>query len=608
MIRLFLIVGVIFSTLGAYAQNIKINAPRSRFGVGEYYNTGLARNSAMGGLGVSNANYLSLNLVNPALLSETRLTVLEAGIIGQFRTIRTNSDLQRNADVIPGYIAIGFPISKSWKTAFSLQPYTYSEYNTSITSTIPGTTETITNTYEGSGGLNRFSFSNGVRINKNFSIGLTTSFVFGNQEETVTSKENNTSNFTGFSDNLSYTGLQFKSGLSFRKELKKVEVQKKTSLYLPNRDYKTKKELIEICSEKKEGDTLTLKQRIKNCKESVTEMPKKIYYEDTVVNHRTFFGKEKIEAVSQDAIAGKYFILFPGYDTTVYDASFSDLAQKLRIKKFLKGINTKGYGIYVSDEAEDVTEKEWAEDLTTLILEKKSLQKANLKKEVANYLKEGSGIYFNAGLTYLFTSKLNTQLTTSENRFTPAGILIDGDSAETIDGKTTLPSEVAFGFSFSKPFASGYKKDGTLRTSTWTIGSEVFFQNGNNYSTINNLRPNDLVNGYGVRIGSEIVPDINSRLQREYFKRVFYRFGASIKKLPYNENGKSVEDFGIQFGLGLPVGTYDFKYNYPKYINLAFELGTRGSLNKGQIKENYFFTTLSFSINDKWFKKRKLGL
>ena len=62
----------------------------------------------------------------------------------------------------------------------------------------------------------------------------------------------------------------------------------------------------------------------------------------------------------------------------------------------------------------------------------------------------------------------------------------------------------------------------------------------------------------------------------------------------------SINDLGISFGLGLPLG------NRLSNLNLGFEYGKKGTTDNGLLEENYFNVRLSLSLNDLWFKKRKI--
>jgi len=66
-------------------------------------------------------------------------------------------------------------------------------------------------------------------------------------------------------------------------------------------------------------------------------------------------------------------------------------------------------------------------------------------------------------------------------------------------------------------------------------------------------------------------------------------------------NNAEINDFGITFGVGLPLGR-----SLPN-INLGFEIGKRGTTEADLIEENYIKINLGFSFNDIWFQKRKIN-
>jgi hypothetical protein len=97
-------------------------------------------------------------------------------------------------------------------------------------------------------------------------------------------------------------------------------------------------------------------------------------------------------------------------------------------------------------------------------------------------------------------------------------------------------------------------------------------------------------------LGGYYIPNYNSF--GNYFKRVVYRAGARFEQTGLNVNGQDINEFGISFGLGLPVGRLFSN------ANLGFEIGRRGTTDFGLIQENFFNTFISFSLNDRWFEKR----
>ncbi|CAI8355223.1 MAG: Uncharacterised protein [Flavobacterium sp. SCGC AAA160-P02] len=108
-----------------------------------------------------------------------------------------------------------------------------------------------------------------------------------------------------------------------------------------------------------------------------------------------------------------------------------------------------------------------------------------------------------------------------------------------------------------------------------------------------------------ISAGGFFIPKPNSI--SSYWQRVTYRAGVKYEKLGLLVNGSlssntftSINDLGISFGLGLPLG------NRLSNLNLGFEYGKKGTTDNGLLEENYFNVRLSLSLNDLWFKKRKI--
>ena len=103
------------------------------------------------------------------------------------------------------------------------------------------------------------------------------------------------------------------------------------------------------------------------------------------------------------------------------------------------------------------------------------------------------------------------------------------------------------------------------------------------------------------------MPKVNSI--SSYWDRVTYRAGLRFKKtgLLINNTGVAnnfteINDFGMSFGLGLPLR------RQLSNVNIGVEYGKRGTLANNLIKENYFNFRISLSLNDvNWFVKRKIN-
>lgn len=108
-----------------------------------------------------------------------------------------------------------------------------------------------------------------------------------------------------------------------------------------------------------------------------------------------------------------------------------------------------------------------------------------------------------------------------------------------------------------------------------------------------------------VSLGGFYLPKINSI--SSYWERVTYRAGVRFEKtgLQIDSSGNganftAVDDFGISFGLGLPLKQLSS-------VNMGFEFGKRGATTNNLIEENYFNFRLSLSLTDtNWFQKRKI--
>ncbi|MCT4590799.1 MAG: hypothetical protein N4A71_23450 [Carboxylicivirga sp.] len=104
-----------------------------------------------------------------------------------------------------------------------------------------------------------------------------------------------------------------------------------------------------------------------------------------------------------------------------------------------------------------------------------------------------------------------------------------------------------------------------------------------------------------IAFGLEYIP--NYRSASFYPSRIKYRLGTSYKKeyliAPQSAGGDHLTDFGITFGMGLPLKRSKTSFN------LAFEWGQRGSTDNGLVKENYMRFTMNLTLHEYWFMKRK---
>jgi len=134
----------------------------------------------------------------------------------------------------------------------------------------------------------------------------------------------------------------------------------------------------------------------------------------------------------------------------------------------------------------------------------------------------------------------------------------------------------------------------------WFVGVDYSFQDaidfqGGIYEQQNNY---SYIKSSLLSLGGFYTPKFNSIAS--YWNRVTYRAGFSYKKIGLMVNETEIDDYGMSFGVSLPMGLRISN------INLGFELGQRGETTGNLVKENYYNFRLSLSLNDKWFRKQKI--
>lgn len=99
-------------------------------------------------------------------------------------------------------------------------------------------------------------------------------------------------------------------------------------------------------------------------------------------------------------------------------------------------------------------------------------------------------------------------------------------------------------------------------------------------------------------IGAEWIP--NKFSIRSFVSRIAYRAGFKYEDSYLTFGDQQIKDFGISFGVGLPV------FRSHTTLNIAAEFGKRGTTQNGLVQENYARLNLSANLYDLWFVKRKI--
>lgn len=116
-----------------------------------------------------------------------------------------------------------------------------------------------------------------------------------------------------------------------------------------------------------------------------------------------------------------------------------------------------------------------------------------------------------------------------------------------------------------------------------------------------------MVNSRTLNVGGQITPNLNSI--NSYWATVDYRAGLIFDQTYFNINNVNgsgqtpIKSYAATFGFGLPLRSVNGNSFYK--VNIAAEIGQRGTLSNGLVRENYFKIRLGFTLNDRWFQRYK---
>lgn len=190
---------------------------------------------------------------------------------------------------------------------------------------------------------------------------------------------------------------------------------------------------------------------------------------------------------------------------------------------------------------------------------------------------------FTIGGTYKFSSKLNPTTT----RFIPSNNMYQ----DTVN-LTSYSSDFKMAAVLNMGVA--YQSDRINVTADYV---------NENWGAVNKNEPLDIgtyrnTNSY--RAGIQYTP--NRMDIRRFLNRWSYRAGFRYSDYYMKINGHNISEKAVSFGVGIPM-----KYGGLSNINVGLELGQRGSLKPGLIKNNYWKITVGVSLfgDDYWFIKPK---
>lgn len=190
----------------------------------------------------------------------------------------------------------------------------------------------------------------------------------------------------------------------------------------------------------------------------------------------------------------------------------------------------------------------------------------------------------------------NTQAIGSFSSSTGADIEVIDVNLDALNLRNTelkVPTTTTFGLGYGE-------------NKKWFLGAEYSTQAlssfNNDFLGADNILYQD---ASSFAFGAYLIPDYTSFTS--YLKRVTYRAGVRLDKTGMVINNKEINNFGITFGLGLPLGARNSTIPNFSNINLGFEVGRRGTTDASLIEESYLKVNVGLTLNDKWFLKRRIN-
>ena len=196
------------------------SSPYSIFGVGEEFGTRTVEQIGMGSIGAAYISNFQLNFINPASLSDLRLTTYVFGILNNDLKIDDGTTKQSASTTSLSYFSFAVPISPKMAFAAGMQPTSAVGY--SFTNSLrDGNGDLLEiSQFAGTGSVNRLYAGFGVKLLKNLSFGLEADFLFGNIENSVLNARSNVALASKNVEESDVRGGSVKLGFQYKKELK----------------------------------------------------------------------------------------------------------------------------------------------------------------------------------------------------------------------------------------------------------------------------------------------------------------------------------------------------------------------------------------------------
>ena len=195
-----------------FSQSVS-TSPYSIYGLGSLYESDFGSIPSIGSSGIALPSSSFINNKNPASLGHIGKYsfFFDTGLKGIQTTYNSQTASEKRNNFQFSHIAVAFPITSKSGFSISLKPYSSATYLiTNYQIPISNSNESYYLDATSTGGINSFDFSYGYKAHKKITLGLTTSFYFGNIND---NKDFTISNsITNINKKSFYQGVRFTLG------------------------------------------------------------------------------------------------------------------------------------------------------------------------------------------------------------------------------------------------------------------------------------------------------------------------------------------------------------------------------------------------------------
>ncbi|MEP7128023.1 MAG: hypothetical protein ABI729_04105 [Chitinophagales bacterium] len=149
-------------------------------------------------------------------------------------------------------------------------------------------------------------------------------------------------------------------------------------------------------------------------------------------------------------------------------------------------------------------------------------------------------------------------------------------------GEVTLPGAFSTGAIFSKQYR-------------YSIGANFKYTLWSNYKSFG--EGDQTSDTWKLSFGGEVIPDYKS--YQQYWKVISYRAGLSYGQNYVELNQNKLRQFTVSMGAGLPLRRSFSQVSFSaEWVHIGF-------VEDNPLAASFFRFTAGFTLNDKWFQKRK---